>query len=604
MNGCAHARGESDEGMGEFTGSAVADQTPTAPEATPRWGTRVAGTARALGAQAHALRWLIAANLFLISPVVVHAALDAGEGKLDAVAGWHLLTSVLWLAAAQLLARRPLPLLLAMTPLALVVVADLFLVLVLRARLTTSYLSVAAGNLIETPEFLQAYLPQVALGLGLGLPLWGLCLWRLRGLTLPVRRAWAVVPLVAVLGLYGAVTLRQVRGGVRPGRALLDVVTHDVNSPFGIFPQGWVTWRLHVEAAAAFARSEGFRFDARRDPTPDDRPELYVLVIGETSRPDRWSINGYGRETSPRLARTPGLLSFTDFVSQAASTQHAVPLMLTRATADDLPQAYAERSVVSAFGEVGFRTFWLSTQEMSHWAGFIHRYAAEADVRRYFERRHDGALLAPFAEIVAGVRRPGDKAFVVLQTMGSHFAFENRYPPEFERFPVGGALSRRERLDNAYDNTILYTDHILAELVGQLSRRDDLVSSLLFVSDHGENLLDDERRLFGHAIGTEQDLRVAAFLWCSPALEARQPDLVRQARANVGLPLSSRHVVHSLVDVAGIRADGFVRELSVFSAAPATPPRRFLAAGRVDDFDALFGPPRATNAAALRPAGE
>ncbi|MCO5168201.1 MAG: phosphoethanolamine transferase [Planctomycetes bacterium] len=485
------------------------------------------------------------------------------------------------------------------TPFALVALADLFLVVCFRSRLTTSYLSVIVSNLGDTPDFTQAYLPQLAVGLGLGLPLWALLLWRVRGLRPGPRRAWAAAPLAAVVLLYGAVTARQARHGERPARALLDVITHDLNSPFGVLPQGFVTWRLHAEAARAFARSEGFRFGARRDPPPDDRPELHVLVIGETSRPDRWGLNGYERDTSPRLSRTPGLLSFTDVVSQSPSTQQAVPLLLTRATADAMTDAFAERSVITAFKEVGFRTYWLSTQEVSHWAGFIHHYAAEADVRRYFERRHDGALLAPFRDIVARVRGPGDRAFVVLHTMGSHFAFENRYPPEFERFPVHGR-GRAERLHNAYDNTILYTDHVLAELVAELARRDDLVSSLLFISDHGENLLDDERRLFGHAIGTAWDLPVATFFWPSQALEARHPELVRRARGHVDRPLSSRHVFHSLVDLAGLRAEGFDRRLSIFGEDLATPPRRFVIGARVDDFDALVGRDRGTSAPALR----
>lgn len=539
--------------------------------------------------------WLLAANAFLISPIVVHALLEARWGQEDPSTGSLLLTSVLWLSALQLLARRPAWALLATSPLVVTVLADLFLVVWFRSRLTSSYLSIAVSNLEQTPDFVQAFLPQL-LGLALVVPLWGLCLHKVRHVTLP-HRAWAVIPLTWLAVSYAS-SVRQMKGPPGLRQALIDVAELDVTSPFGVLPQGFITWLVHARSGEAYARSQGFRFGARREPPPDDRPELYVLVIGESSRPDRWGLNGYERDTSPRLARTPNLLSFTDVVSQAPSTQDAVPLLLTRATADDLPRAHAERSVVTAFKEVGFTTYWLSTQEVGNWTGFIHRYAAEADVRRYFERRRDDVLLAPFGEVLDRLRRPGDRAFVVLHTAGSHFPYENRYPPEFARF--SGPRSRKDRLDAAYDNSILFTDHLLAELIGQLARRQDLVSALLFVSDHGENLLDDERRLWGHPHATEYDLPATQFFWSSPALEARQPQLVQRARAHVDRPLSTRHVFHSLVDLAGIRAEGFSRELSIFGEALATPPRRFLARGRVTDFDDAFGARRLATQARRR----
>ncbi len=537
-------------------------------------------------------RWLVLGNLYLLSPVLLYNLELRSGGRWDSVGAWLLLSSLLSLVSLQLLARRPLVFFVAASPFAVVVLADLFLIAVLDSRLTSSYLSVVAYNLQDAPEFARAYAPQLLVALGLFLPCYGLCLWRLRGQTLPARRRWAALPLALLVLLYAGVTARQVRSlDASWQRAALDVATHDTSSPFGVIPQLTVTCLLHREMERAFAERDERPFGVARAADAPSGPELYVLVIGESCRPDRWGLNGYWRDTSPRLARKPGLISFTDMVTQSPSTSESVPFMITPKTAADRAEALGARSVVSAFAEAGFRTYWFSTQEVSHWGGFIHRFADEAHVVRYFERRHDGALVSPVAEVADRLRAPGDRALVVLHTMGSHFAFQNRYPADFAAFPVRG--SRRERLGSAYDNTVRYTDHVLAEVIERLEARPDLTSALLYASDHGENLLDDERQLFGHAKGTEHDLRVAAFAWFSPAYTALYPQAVARARRNRRAPLSTSHVFHSLADVARLRFPAARRELSVLSEALPPQPRWFVARGRVHDFDRLFGPRQA-----------
>lgn len=87
----------------------------------------------------------------------------------------------------------------------------------------------------------------------------------------------------------------------------------------------------------------------------------------------------------------------------------------------------------------------------------------------------------------------------MLHTKGSHFEYARRYPPEFARFGSSGG-SRQQNVVDEYDNTVLYTDWLLSELIATLTQRGG-ASAVFFASDHGENLLDDERQLLGHGIG-------------------------------------------------------------------------------------------------------
>ena len=185
------------------------------------------------------------------------------------------------------------------------------------------------------------------------------------------------------------------------------------------------------------------------------------LVIGESARPDHWSIYGYPRETTPRLARNPNVIAFRNAIAQVAVTRVSVPLILTRGTLEHPGRTARERSIVSAFNEVGFRTHWLSTQQSDPYTGVINRYSSEATSQRFFERRFDEILAEHAAKLL------GDKAekklFLVLHMMGSHFEYTSRYPDRFDKFDA--SAPGRAGLVNAYDNTLLYTDYVVSRVI-------------------------------------------------------------------------------------------------------------------------------------------
>jgi len=278
------------------------------------------------------------------------------------------------------------------------------------------------------------------------------------------------------------------------------------------------------------------------------------------------------------------LTVFRDVITQAAVTRRSVPLILTRGTIDDEQRTAREKSIVSVFREAGFHTYWLSTQERDPFTGAINRYPREAELTRFYERRFDGVLVDTVKQMLVENGAKQEKMFFVLHTLGSHFNPTSRYPRSFDVFPDDDSrLDEHARLINAYNNTIVYTDHVLADLMGVLRRRSGL-KALFYVADHGENLKDDERGLFGHYQNNEYDLPVPMLFWCSEEFAARFPDKVAAARANAGRPLNTRVVFHSLADMAGIDIhDPETARLSVFSTSLGT--IRRMVAGEPKEFD-------------------
>lgn len=348
----------------------------------------------------------------------------------------------------------------------------------------------------------------------------------------------------------------------------------------------------------AKTRLEDFEFSAKQEGAAERR-EVYVLVIGESSRPDRWQLNGYERHTTPLLSETQGVVSFSNMVSSWAWTSMSVPAILTRKPPEDMRVFFEERSLISAFREAGFHTYWLSTQSpLGPHDSSIALHAEEADVTRYINPVDfrgsglvDGKLLDGL-DLVLG--QSALKQLVVLHTLGSHFNYADRYPDDFNVFrpALRSGQSMHDRalrleLGNAYDNSILYTDFFLSEIIKRLESVGGL-SSLFYVSDHGENLFDGQCLKSGHGHATEYDFRTAAIWWASESYRAMYPDKLNSVLQRANSPLGTFNVFHSMLDLARIRYPSEDLSLSIFSrqwTARARPLQNGL------DFDESFSEP-------------
>jgi glucan phosphoethanolaminetransferase (alkaline phosphatase superfamily) len=314
--------------------------------------------------------------------------------------------------------------------------------------------------------------------------------------------------------------------------------------------------------------------------------ELYVVVIGETSRRANWSLFGYSRDTTPRLdAIKDDLYLFEHVTSNATNTILSVPLTLTRATPAARDVARSEKSVITLLKQAGFETFWISNQERSD-ALFnpISQIALEADHVSFpqdmqpSESTFDANLLIRLEEKLA--RLPTNaKAVIFLHMEGSHFGYKERYPASFSLFRRGQGAPRslpdREmRLVDEYDNSVYYTDNNLRGIIDRLARC-RCKTGLVFFSDHGERLFDHGLKDsdFGHGFPTvsRQEVEVPFFVWLSNAYRAENPLLVARLKANEYATVELHNLFETIVDLAGIHYENRSASLSLFSEDLRTP---------------------------------
>ncbi len=316
-----------------------------------------------------------------------------------------------------------------------------------------------------------------------------------------------------------------------------------------------------------------------RSVRPTDRglkPKLVVLVVGETARAASFSLNGYARPTNPGLTGK-GVISFTSVKACGTSTATSLPCMfsdLGRAEFDSNTAKHRE-NLLDVLSHAGIDVIWRENN-----TGCKHvcdRVRTEDRTRAGIpglctdDACFDEVLLEGLEELID---RAGKDTLIVLHQEGSHGpAYYRRYPASFRRFLpecTTNDLNRcsRESIVNAYDNTILYTDHVLARLIEILGRygsqRD---TAMLYVSDHGESL--GEHHLYLHgmpfAFAPDVQTRVPMVAWFSPGLIASDGIDTKRLAADRDTPLSHDNLFHSILGLLEVDTREYRRDLDAFA---------------------------------------
>ena len=325
--------------------------------------------------------------------------------------------------------------------------------------------------------------------------------------------------------------------------------------------------------------SADFTYGARRTAELPDR-EVYVYIIGEAARAMNWQLYGYARETNPRLSEVDGLVVFRDMLTQSNTTHKSVPMILSSVAPGEHEELFRRKGLPALFNEAGFDTWFISNQ--SRQGAMIDHLAQDARHQIYIRSpRQDMQLLDEMRRAID--RSPERRILIILHCYGSHFSYHQRYPREFAQFKpdndVAISSQHREMLVNAYDNSILYTDYVLSEIINYLSSLGNTSSALLYCADHGEDLIDDERERFLHAspTTTAYQLHVASLAWFSERYREYFPAKVAAAEANATAPATTHALFHTMADMASIEGRCLTTKVSLVSPEyDRTAPRRYL----------------------------
>ncbi|WP_310460453.1 phosphoethanolamine--lipid A transferase [Sphaerotilus sp.] len=295
------------------------------------------------------------------------------------------------------------------------------------------------------------------------------------------------------------------------------------------------------------------------------RPAVLVVVVGETARAANWGLNGYARQTTPELAKIPALVNFRQVTSCGTNTEVSVPCLFAPVGRRDYDEAAirGSESLLHVLHRAGVGVLWRDNQ--SGCKGVCEGLPSEEVLKLNPPglcadgRCLDEALLQGLDERLAQAK--GTQVLVMHQ-LGNHGpSYFRRYPEAFAKFqPACTQDDLRQcspaEIVNAYDNALLYTDHVLATLIGQLQARAATVdSAVVYVSDHGESL--GEANLFLHglpyAIAPDVQKQVPMVMWFSEGMAQAtglDTDCLRRRAAQ---PAAHDHLFHTVLGLADVR---------------------------------------------------
>jgi glucan phosphoethanolaminetransferase (alkaline phosphatase superfamily) len=291
-------------------------------------------------------------------------------------------------------------------------------------------------------------------------------------------------------------------------------------------------------------QTNDFKFNSTRS-CDVDKKEVYVLAIGESVRYMNCSLNGmYNRRTMPLLEQQKNLLFFHNYYSGGCSTSISVPMLVTRATADANELNYKEKSIIQVFNENDFTTVVIKRGILSQISSAYLYQGVDYTV----EVKSDAEVM----EAVDSVAKIHDKLFVMFQLQGSHFYYDN-FPEEFNMWRPNCKYDKNIPSDslyiNAYDNTILYTDYLLNNMLDSLKEL-DCVSAVWYVSDHGQ-VITSTQGWHGTAQGPEE-YHVPLCVWFSDEYEELHQGGIEQLKKNLFSPINSDNLFYTICGMTNI----------------------------------------------------
>jgi lipid A ethanolaminephosphotransferase len=432
----------------------------------------------------------------------------------------------------------------------------------------------AETNATEVRDLLSLKLFAYILLLGV-LPSW--LLWKL-----PINyRRWhrellsKVIVSVASVAVIGGVALANYQGLSSLFRNHHEIRLMLVPSNYIGASAGYLREQV-VSAQQPFVK---IGEDAQRNPDLKLQPRksLTVLVVGESARAENFGILGYNRDTTPQLDKEAGLIAFTDVHSCGTETAVSVPCMFSNMGRKDYDASKAknEEGLLDVLKRAGIDVIWRDNQ--SGCKGTCDRVTLQ-DVSNL----KDPALCAN-SECRDEILLQGLQSFIdhldkdtvlVLHQMGSHGPeYFKRYPKEYEHFtPVceSNALNNcsRESIVNGYDNTLVYTDHVLSSLIDVLrSNQDKVDTAMLYLSDHGESL--GEYNLFLHGtpymLAPEQQKHVAMLAWFSDNYQKAYSVDTHCLQMSRDKPLSQDNLFHSMLGLLEVKSKVYQPDLDMFA---------------------------------------
>ena len=296
-------------------------------------------------------------------------------------------------------------------------------------------------------------------------------------------------------------------------------------------------------------------------------PQNVVLILGESFNKYHSSLYGYPKKTNPLLEKLKNeqhLYIFPNITSPAVGTNAAFRTILNTYRpeyGEDKPW-YTYTSLPEILHICGYHTYWISNQDEKGLHDVTATKYAEICSEKYFtQKKYMKRNNNQFDENILPLIQPTinyDKLnFYFLHLMGSHQAYEERYPKTFNYFTTrdytDSIENQRASLAH-YDNTILYNDFIINEIIKLFKNNETII---IYTSDHGEDLFQSNPNFAGHGIinneKSEKIIKEIPFIiYTSPLFIQHYPQAIKSIENNLNKEFRTDDLIYTIMDIIGV----------------------------------------------------
>lgn len=329
-------------------------------------------------------------------------------------------------------------------------------------------------------------------------------------------------------------------------------------------------------------RNKYFKNQKKEESALKASQDVYIVVLGESLNRNHMSSYNYFRNTTPYLnnfRKNNNVIFLENFISEETHTEPSLIKVLTEinSTNQDRIKTYEARSVINELNYNNFETIWLSNQnKIGLWDNFITALASEAKKSIFINstigeitktRHYDEYLIKLLQDEINN--KNGNKKIIFIHLMGNHGKYEDRYPKSFDIFNgqlkseyYGDAISKDpdlKNLVNTYDNSVIYNDFIISEII-KTSNNSSNVKSLIYFSDHSEDVYSK----WGHNSSkfTYDMIEIPFIAWFSENYHDKEK--IKNLYINKEKYLSSAYMFESILDWVGI-SHGYDKSNSIFN---------------------------------------
>ncbi len=301
--------------------------------------------------------------------------------------------------------------------------------------------------------------------------------------------------------------------------------------------------------------------------TQKDLPKLMVLVVGETARAESFSLNGYAKNTNPELSKQD-ILNFSQVSSCGTATAVSVPCMFSGMPRVDYDEQLASHreGLLDIAKRAGYQVTWIDNNSGCKGAcDRVEQYQIPEDLKQKWCKDGeclDGILIDSLKQYLASIPKDDKRPrLVVLHQMGSHGpAYYKRAPEGYQPFKPTCDTNAIQgcspaELLNSYDNTIVYTDHVLSQMINTLKEVSNYQTGLWYLSDHGESTGEHGMYLHGspYSIAPSQQTHIPMIMWFSDGWKQHNLAQVNCLNQQTKQKLSQDNLFPSLLSLLDVQ---------------------------------------------------